>query len=200
MRCCDVERLWDEMRDALQPHREEVVKHSAGVPAVPGALRAVRRHRVLPDLLAAARAAGDARAEDHRAHSHRRCKATRSRQRREGALAARPALRRVPRKRHHLRRARPRRRRRSARSSASRRRLGRSVVPLNRARLGERHAHRVLPQPHRPISPASTSATSRRSNKRRCARRPRSRPAKSAATAGSPRRSASPTRRAPSAA
>jgi methylated-DNA-[protein]-cysteine S-methyltransferase len=27
MRCCDVERLWDEMRDALQPHSEQVIKH-----------------------------------------------------------------------------------------------------------------------------------------------------------------------------
>src|ERR1700677_4290796 len=27
MRCCDVEKLWDDMRDALQPHREQVIKH-----------------------------------------------------------------------------------------------------------------------------------------------------------------------------
>jgi O-6-methylguanine DNA methyltransferase len=27
MRCHDVERLWDEMRDALQPHREQVIDH-----------------------------------------------------------------------------------------------------------------------------------------------------------------------------
>jgi O-6-methylguanine DNA methyltransferase len=32
MRCCDVERLWDDMRDALQPHREEVVKHLRACP------------------------------------------------------------------------------------------------------------------------------------------------------------------------
>jgi O-6-methylguanine DNA methyltransferase len=30
MRCCDVERLWDEMRDALQPHREQVINHLRG--------------------------------------------------------------------------------------------------------------------------------------------------------------------------
>lgn len=32
MRCCDVERLWDDMRDALQPHREAVVKHLRACP------------------------------------------------------------------------------------------------------------------------------------------------------------------------
>ena len=32
MRCCDVERLWDEMRDALQPHREAVIKHLRACP------------------------------------------------------------------------------------------------------------------------------------------------------------------------
>lgn len=32
MRCCDVEKLWDEMRDALQPHREAVVKHLRACP------------------------------------------------------------------------------------------------------------------------------------------------------------------------
>jgi O-6-methylguanine DNA methyltransferase len=32
MRCCDVERLWDDMRDALQPHREAVIKHLRACP------------------------------------------------------------------------------------------------------------------------------------------------------------------------
>ena len=27
MRCCDVEKLWDDMRDALEPHRTQVIKH-----------------------------------------------------------------------------------------------------------------------------------------------------------------------------
>ena len=32
MRCCDVEKLWDDMRDALQPHREAVIKHLRACP------------------------------------------------------------------------------------------------------------------------------------------------------------------------
>ena len=32
MRCCDVERLWDEMRDALQPHRAAVIEHLRACP------------------------------------------------------------------------------------------------------------------------------------------------------------------------
>jgi methylated-DNA-[protein]-cysteine S-methyltransferase len=32
MRCCDVEKLWDEMRDALQPRRDEVAKHLRDCP------------------------------------------------------------------------------------------------------------------------------------------------------------------------
>jgi O-6-methylguanine DNA methyltransferase len=27
MRCCDVEKLWDDMRDALEPQRKQIVKH-----------------------------------------------------------------------------------------------------------------------------------------------------------------------------
>ena len=198
MRCCDVEKLWDDMRDALQPHREAGHQASARVPAVPGTLRAVRRHRILPDVLAAARTAGDARAENHRSHPHRG-EGDRPRQRREDALAARAAVRRLSRKRHHLRRARSRRRRRSgvpAHQSAPRPQRR----SLDRTGLGRAIRSARSSAPTSPISRASTSATSRRSNKRRCAPRPRFRPAKCAATAGSPPRSASPTRRAPSAA
>src|ERR1700731_955760 len=32
MRCCDVERLWDEMRDALQPRRDDVIEHLRACP------------------------------------------------------------------------------------------------------------------------------------------------------------------------
>ena len=27
MRCCDVEKLWDDMRDALEPQRKQIIKH-----------------------------------------------------------------------------------------------------------------------------------------------------------------------------
>ncbi len=32
MRCCDVERLWDEMRDGVEPRREHVLAHIRGCP------------------------------------------------------------------------------------------------------------------------------------------------------------------------
>ena len=32
MRCCDVDKLWDEMRDALQPRRDEILEHLRGCP------------------------------------------------------------------------------------------------------------------------------------------------------------------------
>lgn len=32
MRCCDVERLWDEMRDGVQPRREHVLAHLRACP------------------------------------------------------------------------------------------------------------------------------------------------------------------------
>ena len=30
MRCCDVERLWDEMREGVEPQREHVLAHLRG--------------------------------------------------------------------------------------------------------------------------------------------------------------------------
>jgi methylated-DNA-[protein]-cysteine S-methyltransferase len=32
MRCCDVERLWDEMREGIEPQREHVLAHLRGCP------------------------------------------------------------------------------------------------------------------------------------------------------------------------
>jgi methylated-DNA-[protein]-cysteine S-methyltransferase len=32
MRCCDVERLWDEMRDGVEPRREHILAHLRGCP------------------------------------------------------------------------------------------------------------------------------------------------------------------------
>jgi O-6-methylguanine DNA methyltransferase len=32
MRCCDVERLWDEMREGIEPRREHVLAHLRGCP------------------------------------------------------------------------------------------------------------------------------------------------------------------------
>lgn len=32
MRCCDVERMWDEMRDALEPRREQILAHLQDCP------------------------------------------------------------------------------------------------------------------------------------------------------------------------
>ena len=32
MRCCDVERLWDEMRDAVEPRRSQVIEHLRACP------------------------------------------------------------------------------------------------------------------------------------------------------------------------
>jgi len=71
MRCCDVEKLW--MTCAMRwspPHAS--YQTSARMPAMPGALRTVRRYRILPDVLAPAGTLGNARAENHRPHPHRR--------------------------------------------------------------------------------------------------------------------------------
>ena len=38
MRCCDVERLWDEMREGVEPQREHVMAHLRACPECQGDL------------------------------------------------------------------------------------------------------------------------------------------------------------------
>ena len=72
MRCCDVEKLWDDMRDALQPHREAVIKHLRACPPCQELYEQYEGIAYCLTCSAAAGTAGDAGAEDHRAHPHRR--------------------------------------------------------------------------------------------------------------------------------
>ncbi len=189
MRCCDVERLWDEMREGVEPQREHVLAHLRGCPECQEIYRENAGiaycltclppvdppQSLVPKILDHIKAGGQDRV---------------ARLGRQAGLAARAALRGLPPQRHHRRRARPRRGRgddlRQAAAAA-----GPRPDPLAGPAVGQRHDPELLPHLQARSRAGRHQRALARSSSRRCAPRPRSRPARSAPTAGSPSRSAS---------
>ncbi len=192
MRCCDVEALWDEMRDGVEPRREHVLAHLRRRAPLPRALREYEGVayclsclpvveppvRLVPRIL------------DH-IKSARAPPSCEGRRRRRASARRSAISRRVPRRRHHLRRHRPRRRRSRQCAAHVERRLRRPVRDApNRPTWCEARLERYFatwttdPDADRHLELTAVRAS------RAAQSRARFRRAKSARTAGSLARSA----------
>ena len=198
MRCCDVEKLWDDMRDALEPQRKQIVKHLRECPpcqelyeqyeGIAYCLTCLPPPEppatLVPRIIDHIRTAVKATVPDSVAKMHSPLGLLFVAFRESGITYV----------------ALDRNEGDEAAFQRIKARLGRSVVPSTAPAWVSETVSAFFRTHVSNSRPASTSADSPRSNTRRCAPRPRSRPVKSAATAGSRPRSVSPMPPAPSAA